>query len=181
MSSAVIDAAHTIGEEVAWNSDGYICGVSYEKSKALSRQLGITMLSVREFMALAKREPRVASSQFGEWLTDKYSVDSEGRTLDSQGSLVQVAMARPAWFDLGDIDESGLPSKLSTSSSSGKWKFWTPGHTEFQSGAIRGFVTSSGTCSFDLGIPTFAKHPMLMIRECYRHKEPNLVRPIYNI
>lgn len=54
------------------------------------------------------------------------------------------------------------------------WKFWTLGHHEFTAAAVRSFVTSSGTCSLDLGIPDFAQHPNFMIRECYRHDPPAL-------
>ena len=48
------------------------------------------------------------------------------------------------------------------------WKFWDI-YTEFIRsglGAIRGYVTSSGTPSLDLGIPPSAQQPVLMLREC---------------
>ncbi|KAK2597396.1 hypothetical protein QQS21_006020 [Conoideocrella luteorostrata] len=60
----------------------------------------------------------------------------------------------------------------------GKWKFWTLGHPSYVAGAVRSFVTSSGTCSLDLGIPSFAKHANLMILECYSKEPPSLVIPI---
>ena len=49
------------------------------------------------------------------------------------------------------------------------WKYWSPDLSVTKFGAcspIRGYVTSVGKPSFDLGIPVDARQPKLMIREC---------------
>ena len=46
---------------------------------------------------------------------------------------------------------------------------------------MRSFVTSSGSYSLNLGIPAFAKHPMIMIRECYKARELEKESPIHSI
>jgi hypothetical protein len=48
-------------------------------------------------------------------------------------------------------------------------------------GAMRSFVTLSGTCSLDLGIQAKARHPMAMIRECYPTLKPEESSPIESI
>ena len=181
VSSRVLQAARNAEVQLTWNSKGEICGVSHADKEALSRELGITNLSVRDFMALVSREPRVASSEFAEWLTDRYTLSDTRQCFDSQNKLVEMPISRPAWFRLEDVDDRGLPKRTSSFNSPGLWKFWSPGHTDFTSAAVRGFVTSSGTCSLDLGIPAFAKHPMIMIRECYQAREPEEISPIHSL
>ena len=181
ISSRVLKAARNTGVQLTWNSKGEICGVSYADKEALSRDLGITNLSVRDFMALVCREPKVASSEFAEWLIDRYTLSETRQCFDSQNKFVEMPISRPAWFRLEDVDDRGLPRRTSSSYSPGLWKFWSPGDIGFTSAAMRSFVTSSGTCSLDLGIPTFAKHPMIMIRECYQAREPEITSPIHSI
>ena len=178
ISSRVVKAARRLNIQLRWNNKGHVQGVSYDVAMALSANLGIQVLSVSEFMSLVKREPRVASSEFAEWLTDRYTLSKSGKMLDAQGKVVRAPTARPGWFDLEDCDERGLPTKLSYMNVPSMWKFWTPGSSEWEAGAMRSFVTSSGTCSLDLGIPTFAQHPMIMIRECYRTKVERTTSPL---
>lgn len=80
--------------QLRWNDQGYICAVPREDAQALYGGLGITTLSIREFMALARREPRVASSVFAEWLTDLYTLGEEGQCFDSRGELVEMPTAK---------------------------------------------------------------------------------------
>ena len=167
-SSRVIEAARKVNVLLRWDNKGQMCGVSYDDSMALSGQLGIETLCVREFMSLAVRQPRVASSYFAEWLTNQYTLSKTGQTLDGQGNVIPVPRGRPDWFHLEDRDVDGLPTKLVNEKRPGMWKFWSPWYPDCVAGAMRSFVISSGTCSLDLGIPTFAKHPKIMIREYYR-------------
>ncbi|KAL7930848.1 hypothetical protein V8C35DRAFT_324056 [Trichoderma chlorosporum] len=171
ISSKVQQAARRAGAKLRWDNNGHINGVSYDESKAICKELGIVMLSVREFMHLARREPRVASDMFAEWLLDSYTLSSDKRMIDLSGREVVVPPSRPGWFDLEDIGDDGLPTKISGSLAAGRWKFWTHEDDRFVSSAVRSFVTSAGACSLDLGIPQFASHPNLMIRECY-YKAP---------
>lgn len=166
---------------VKWNSKGHIYGLSYDDACALAASLGSMMLSVRDFMHLAVREPRVASPHFAEWLSGTYELSKTGETLDHNGNNVDTPVSRPGWFNLSDIGGCGNPRKRVSSNEEGLWKFWTPGSSEWKSAAVRSYVTSSGTCSLDLGIPTFAKHPMMMLRECYPAKRSIPVSPINKI
>ncbi|EFQ30439.1 hypothetical protein CGRA01v4_09981 [Colletotrichum graminicola] len=171
VSEKVLKAAKKTGISVTWNDNGYVNAVSYRIAKELCQELGSVLLSVREFMGLVKRQPQVASNRFAEWLDSTYTASPGGcGMLDAHGQLVPLAQARPAWFSLDNINIDGLPTRVSESPGTDLWKIWTIGHHGFTSAAVRSFVTSSGTCSLDLGIPTFAQHKNLMIRECYRTK-----------
>lgn len=181
ISSRVLKAARAVDVDLQWNEEGYVCAVSHEVAQAMSKALGIIALSVAEFMDLAKREPRVASVNFAEWFADRYTLTEDSQILDSNGQIVAITPARPGWFVLDDIDHRGLPNKIFKSSSLGLWKFWTPDHCGLTFGGLRSFVTSSGTCSLDMGIPVFAKHRMIMIRECYRSMPPETKSPLESI
>lgn len=132
------------------------------------------------------------SEYFAEWLIDTYAISAEGQIqkcpenttllehrsskagfeLRSSNTTVAFPIARPGWFSLLDAGSNGIPKSLCSISQPGKWKFWSPDSTDFMSGAMRSFVMSSGTCSLDLGIPVFARHPKIMIREIYKLLEP---------
>ncbi|PNP59490.1 hypothetical protein THARTR1_00980 [Trichoderma harzianum] len=175
ISANVQQAARRAGAKLTWNNNGHVNSVSYDESRAICKELGIVILSVREYMHLARREPRVASDVFAEWLLESYTLSSDKRMIDFSGREVVVPPSRPGWFDLDDIGDEGLPTQISGSPAAGKWKFWTHEDGRFVSSAVRSFVTSAGVCSLDLGIPQFAIHPNLMIRECYR-KEPCIMK-----
>ena len=178
ISSKIQKAAKKIGINLTWDRNGYIHQVSYDEVKLLSNELGIVMLSVRDYMNLVKREPKLASPDFAEWLGDTYTLSPENRMMDSEGQLLNVPSSRPGWFELAHVGNNGLPTNLSSLPGTGKWKFWTQSDSSFTAGAVRSFVTSSGTCSLDLGIPSFARHPNFMIRECYRSKPPSIENPL---
>ena len=181
VSSRVLRAAKTAKVALNWNDKGEICGVSFPDKELLCRELGIKSIPVSDFMVLARREPRIASPDFAEWLADYYTFSDTHECFDSRNQFVDLPHARPAWFDLDDIDHRGFPKKTTSMNTPRFWKFWTPGHPGITSAAIRSFVTSSGTCSLDLGIPTFARHPKIMIREAYETLEPEIPSPIHSI
>ena len=159
ISSKIQKSAKKIGLTLKWDHNGYVNQISYDDAKSLSVELGIVMLSVRDFMNLAKREPRVASPNFAEWLDDTYSLLHDQSMVAANGQRLDVPPSRPGWFDLDCVAADGFPSKISSSPGAGKWKFWTQGDSSFKAAAARSFVTPSGTCSLDLGIPSFAQHP----------------------
>lgn len=189
ISSRVLKAAKTIDPEprLRWDDHGFVCGVSHDLARKLSEALSIRMLNVREFMQLAQRHPELQSEEFSEWLSDTYEIELEGRNklptskqtptllhqypsgshLVSSTCSTKIPIARPGWFHLNDIGEDGIPIKPSSSNQPDHWKFWSPESTQHILGAMRGFVSSSGTCSLDLGIPTTAMHSKIMIREIY--------------
>ncbi|KAK6330807.1 hypothetical protein TWF718_003006 [Orbilia javanica] len=180
VSSKVLKAAQDVGVNVRWNDKGYISSISYNDARKLCKALDIYMMSVAEYMSLLQRAPQIASSHFAEWLSDTYSFD-QGEYLDSTGKGISQYTARPGWFDPMATDSEGYPSGLVDFNAPSMWKFWSPGDPELVTGAMRGFVSSSATCSLDLGIPVFAQHPMIMIRECYRKKFAAKKSPILSI
>lgn len=181
ISSTVQRAAAKLGLSLRWDHNGHVNQVSYDEAELLCKELGIVVLDVKQFMHLAQRETSVASPDFAEWLHDTFSLSADHQMLDAKDKPLSIPASRPAWFNLCDVGDDGLPAEISPKPAAGKWKFWTLDDPSFVSGAVRSFVTSSGTCSLDLGIPRFAKHANLMIRECYR-KEPSLfASPLENI
>lgn len=160
------------------------------------------MLGAQEFIGVAQRYPEVESSSFAEWLLDtfaicgkerspmvadetvllKFSHQTNGFQLQSQDVRWNIPIARLEWFDIRNVGPEGLPTTISSSNSVGHWKFWSLGSTELISGAMRSFVTYSGTCSLDLGTPVYAQHPIVMNRECYPRIEapiPLAILPIW--
>jgi len=94
ISSKVVTAARSVNVDLRWDNKGQVCGVSYDVSMNLSQRLGIQVLSVREFMALATREPRVTSSEFVEWMTDRFTVAENSQIFDSNGERVHLPISR---------------------------------------------------------------------------------------
>jgi len=200
VSSRVLKAARDLDPaiQIEWDENGFICGVHHGLAMKLTTNLGMRTLSVQEYMQLARRHSEMQSEDFSEWLSDTYVVCEENDTpLEPNGAIVlkrdpsispptlvstnaqiTVPVARPGWFDLHNTRDDGIPTKLSSVNQPGQWKFWSPESTKFTCGAMRSFVTSSGTCSLDLGIPVFAKHPKIMIRECYENFEAPILSPL---
>jgi len=174
--------AKGIGAKVEWDSEGHICRVTHDVTIRLSRKLNIVTLSVAEYMSLAQREPSVASSNFAEWLSDSFTLDASGSCFNGHNEPVEMPVGRPGWFRLDEVDGRGFPTNLKENSA-GDWKYWSlnPEDSGVRSGAMRSFVTSSGTCSLDLGIPSFAQHSMIMIRECYQALKPEIISPMERI
>ena len=134
-------------------------------------------------MDLASRRLEVASPRFAEWLADTYTTNSKGICHDSLGEVVELPHSRPGWFSLEDTDAHEFPTKVNERNSLGLWKYWSPNPHDprIKCGAMRSFMTSSGTCSLDLGIPAVARHAMVMIRECYLVLKPEVVSPLESI
>ncbi|PMD46006.1 hypothetical protein L207DRAFT_576886 [Hyaloscypha variabilis F] len=183
VSSQVLEAADELGITLKWDSKGYVCRISHEAAMGLSKKLGLETLSVSQFMDLASRRPEVASPNFAEWLSDTYTIDSNGVCYDHSGDIVDLPRGRPGWFLLEDVNKEGYPIKINDQNSLGLWKYWSPNIIDpgVKCGAMRSFVTSSGTCSLDLGIPADARHLMVMIRGCYPALKAKDVSPIESI
>ena len=138
-----------------WDSEGFICRVSQDVALSPSRKLGIMTLSISQFMDLARRRAEVNSSHFTEWFTDSYSLSADGTCGNHLVEDVPLPVGRPGWFRLEHIDQQGFPTQINSRSTLGQWKYWSPNSDDIgvKCGAMRSFVTSSGTCALDLGIP----------------------------
>jgi len=144
---------------------------------------GYCRFASRPFMGLASRRPEVSSSMFAEWLADTYKIDLSGICYSRSGKIVKLPRGRPGWFRLEDVNKQGYPTEVNDQSSLGLWKYWSPNPNDpgVECGAMRSFVTSSGSCSLDLGVPANTHHPIVMIRECYSVLKPEEVSPIDSI
>lgn len=177
--------------DMSWDDEGRINYINFDNSIKLLNSLGARMMTPIEYWLILKdaygekNEDMIGSLQsreFCEWLNrvylkegtyiDKPKVISrfeyEGKKMNSE-----YPYGRPGWFNPeGNISyKKGLPidielfrEKFETS-----WKYWSPDFTVTKLDAlapIRGYVTSVGKPSFDLGIPVDSKQPVQMVREC---------------
>lgn len=135
----------------------------------------------------------LSSSDFTEWLDVTFEKDEQGKVymiehpqLSGKGRKkrftgklkeVSVPEGRPGWFNPRDgiSVDYGLPERIHLKREKGtkewsqtNWKYWSFFNCKkgLPVSPIRGYVTSSGTPSLDLDIPTDARQPVLMIREC---------------
>lgn len=139
----------------------------------------------------AKLLAALASDSATEWLDAVFVRDGDGKlamiehpeiafdgvkaTFSGQAVDPRQPEGKPGWFrPLHNIDPAtGMPKQVSlhrdpgqTGESGAQWKYWASPQSNEPVSAIRGYVTSSGTPSFDLGIPASAVAPVLTIREC---------------
>jgi hypothetical protein len=110
VSSQVLESADELGITLNWDPKGYICRISHEAAMGLSQKLGIATLSVSQFMNLASRRPEVASQNFAEWLSETYTIDSNGVCYDHCGDIVDLPHGRPGWFRLEDVNKRDILS-----------------------------------------------------------------------
>ncbi|MFZ2970897.1 MAG: hypothetical protein WA063_07165, partial [Minisyncoccia bacterium] len=136
------------------------------------------------------------SNDFTEWLDAVYEKDEDGnvyitehpeveRTRDGfeykgKRKKVEIPEGRPGWFDPKDNIDLGniAPSEidLKRKKDAAYWKYWSVYQVDTPVSPMRGYVTLSGTPSFDLDVPSESKQPVLMFREC-RDELPETVLP----
>ena len=173
-----------------WNDEGIINNIDFDDSKKLMQNLGAKILTPIEYWAAYKDAieandlnmlNELQSSKYTEWLDRVYL--TENKFIDAPEIIgkykyigrIQKANfphGRPGWFNPEEnMGKTGEPlnvenkrKKFATS-----WKYWSPDLRVTKLNAcapIRGYVTSVGKPSYDLGIPVDAKQPKLMMREC---------------
>ncbi|MFH1036662.1 MAG: DHH family phosphoesterase [Patescibacteria group bacterium] len=186
----VIKAALDCGIQLSWDDEGRINYITFDDGLSLLRQLGATMLTVNDYWSVFKDASeskdedmlkQLQSDKYAERLNtiveDKtYLINNPtfGKSDENSGYLgekktVQMPFGHPGWFDPKDINfESGLPQKveLNREKYSTSWKYWSFCDYNYKAAAIRGWVTSVGKPSLDLGIPSNALYPVLVLREC---------------
>jgi len=144
---------------------------------------------------------QLRSDQNTEWLDVVFEKDNEGNVFMiehpsvvktpegikyiGEKKKISIPRDRPGWFNPRDnIDpKTGFPlrvnpklEKKSNADDHDDWKYWSVFKTGETVAAIRGFVTSSGTPSFDCDMPPEAKQSVLMLRECRKE----LLEPAIN-
>lgn len=186
-------AAENLGLDLSWNDEGKVNFIDFNQSKLLLHEIGGTMMSPTEywhiyFDALGENDEdmvnQLMSNNFCEWLDRAYTIDGYyidhpiiEKSYKYSGKKIKQDQpnAKPGWFEPeNNVNlESGHPKKvdLHRGKNSATWKYWTPDFSMTRNrprAPIRGYVTSVGKPSFDLGIPVDAKQPMQMVRECRR-------------
>lgn len=177
--------------ELNWDDEGRINFVDFDESKRILALLGSTMLSPAEYWNVledAKKEKdedmvhELMSNKYCEWLDrvylrDKTYIDHPNiiskYKYSGKKKKIGDLVGRPGWFNPeNNINfESGcvLNVELFRDKFSTSWKYWSPEFSVTKLNAlapIRGYVTSVGKPSYDLGIPVDAKQPVQMVREC---------------
>ncbi|MDO8459704.1 MAG: DHH family phosphoesterase [Nanoarchaeota archaeon] len=183
-------AAIELGIKLEWDDEGKINFIDYDDSKKILEAIGSQMLNPMEYwqvMRDAMEEgdsnmvKELMSDKYAEWLDRVYLKD--GDEIDNPKILSKYKYTgksrkscypegRPGWFNPeNNINGRGVPIKVETNREkhATSWKYWSPNNSVTKlSGCapIRGYVTSVGKPSWDLGIPVDARQPALMIREC---------------
>ncbi|MGV8162867.1 MAG: DHH family phosphoesterase [Candidatus Nanoarchaeia archaeon] len=190
IDARVKNAAKNAKVSLQWDDEGRLNYLDFDDSIHLLEALGSVLMNPNQYWLIlndAKQEndedmiEELTSSQYTEWLNRVYIAND--KFIDSPkiiskykySGTIQTSKApdyKPGYFNPeNNITDTGEPilvikqrEKFSTS-----WKYWAPGVEGLPCGAgapIRGYVTSVGKPSYDLGIPTDNRQPKLMIREC---------------
>lgn len=185
-----------------WNDEGVINNIDFDDAKRLLQSLGAKLLTPIEYWKVYSDAintndsgmiKELESDRYAEWLDRVYT--SEREFIDSpeivgrhrylgEPRLAKCPHGRPGWFNPKDnISDTGEPlnikgtrEKFATS-----WKYWSPDLSVTSLGAcapIRGYVTSVGKPSLDLGIPVDSRQPRLMVRECRREPLSPAIDPL---
>ncbi|MDP3882019.1 MAG: DHH family phosphoesterase [Nanoarchaeota archaeon] len=191
LDSRIKKAAEEAKIKLQWDDEGRITFLDFDDAKKLLELLGSSMLSPIEYWKAledaksqndANMIEELTSPNYGEWLDRVYLRDGtfiDHPLIKSQykyaGKKINapIPSGRPGWLNPeNNIDfQSGMPFKISLfrEKHATSWKYWSPEFSVTKLSAlapIRGYVTSVGKPSFDLGIPVDARQPVQMLREC---------------
>ena len=190
IDSRVLRAAEKAKTKLNWNDEGRINSMNFDSCKKLLSALGSIMLSPIEYWGAFNDAKKLndkdminelMSNKYSEWLDRVYL--REGNFIDHAKIIDKYQYSgkkqksiypegRPGWFNPeGNINKDGIPIRVEANREkfATSWKYWSPYNSVTQLDAlapIRGYVTSVGKPSWDLGIPVDSRQPLLMIREC---------------
>lgn len=190
IDSRVLKAAARGHINVQWDEEGRIHYLPFYYTIVLLKNLGSRLMNLREYwqiLADAREDHDEAmikdlqSDSFAEWLGNSFfekeftrenirpqKVGSRCRFI-TQKRKIEMPYGHPGWFNPSDIDSlTGLPKKveLNREKEAMTWKYWSFCDYRYEAAAVRGWVTSVGKPSIDLGIPVDVLQPNLMVREC---------------
>ena len=194
VDSRVKKAADSAGIFLDWDDEGRINYITFDDAKKLMEALGSRIFTPVEYWKVlkdakeAKDEDMVkqlTSNQYAEWLNRVYFRDNTyiddpkvvaPYQYEGERKKATSPEGSPGWFNPeGNInEETGEPIsvELNREKFATSWKYWSPvlgllaTSDRTATAPIRGYVTSVGKPSLDLGIPADAKQPKLMVREC---------------
>ena len=191
IDSRVKKAAEKNKIKMGWDDEGRINNIDFDNAKKLLKGLGAIMMTPTDYWKVMRDAKQagnkemaesLASDRFCEWLDRVYL--ENGNSIDYSDVVGKYKYSgkkekaffphgRPGWMNPeNNIDYAhGMPKKveLFREKHATSWKYWSPDFSVTKIGVlapIRGYVTSVGKPSLDLGIPVDAEQPMLMIREC---------------
>jgi len=187
-------AADRAGIQLDWDDEGRITRTTFNEARSLLTALEAQMLTPVEYWkVLCDAEDandtdmirELTSNRYAEWLNRVYFKDHtcidnphiQGMyDFSGERKPANPPYGGPGWFNPEDnINwETGEPvhveqdrEKFATS-----WKYWSPdiglaaAPERAATCPVRGYVTSVGKPSFDLGLPNDVRYVKLMIREC---------------
>ena len=191
INSRTKKASEQNGIQMSWDDEGRINYIDFDYYVKILKALGAKMMTPIEYWLILKdayeenNQDMVASLQsreFCEWLNrvylrDGFYIDSpkvgSKYEYDGDRKKSEYPYGRPGWFNPeGNVcHKKGLPKNINLfrDKFEDSWKYWSPDFTVTRLDAlapIRGYVTSVGKPSFDLGIPVDSKQPVQLVREC---------------
>jgi inorganic pyrophosphatase/exopolyphosphatase len=190
LDKRVLDACRALDVAFDYDTEKNICNIDFDDSRRLLEGLGGRMLTLTQYWELY--EEAVGNTELLESLTSDYFTEPLDRVYISANEFIdeprilskyeydkgkvgthEEKECRPGWFlPDGNIEmRTGLPINVNKQKSAkiAEWKFWTADLSVTKLDAcfvLRGYVTSVGRPSLDLGIPVDSKQPKQMVREC---------------
>ncbi|MBI2900132.1 MAG: DHH family phosphoesterase [Planctomycetes bacterium] len=190
VDARLLKAADDLGIAAKASPEKWLVNVTLADALRILRRLGSTAMSLPQYFAVRRDAIRLGdrdmlasleSDRFIEMLATVFVRDRamihhpavEGRLAFSGTEIpVRTPEGRYGWIHPDDIDPAtGLPAKVvkTRNVEDDTIKYWDT-HTEIgREGTlmtVRGFVTSVGKISLDLGFPADAISPKLTLREC---------------
>ncbi|MFA6089118.1 MAG: hypothetical protein WC755_04605 [Candidatus Woesearchaeota archaeon] len=191
IDSRVKKAAEKEGIVLNWDDEGRINNIDFDDSKNLLKSLNSCMLTPIEYWKVLKDAKELnckemfdslVSDKFCEWLDRVYLKDNTcidhsnivaKYSYAGKKTKIECPFGRPGWMNPeNNINyKTGHPIKVNLFREKfvASWKYWSLDFKVTKLDAlapIRGYITSVGKPSLDLGIPVDNRQPMLMVREC---------------
>ena len=193
IDARVKDAAKKKDVKLEWDDEGRISFIDFDDSKDVLAALGAHMLTPIEYWSVYNDAKNLldkdmiaelTSSEYAEWLNRVYPDDVffiDNPTINGKyiysgvKTISKKPFGTPGWFNpegnINPVTGEPLKVELQREKFATSWKYWSPNFATVDiliTAPIRGYVTSVGKPSFDLGIPVDVRQPKLMIRECRR-------------
>lgn len=189
ISTKVFAAAKQNNITLKWDDNGYVTHLSLKEAKCMADSLDGYIMTPAEYWTLHQEATdkndqellkSLESSYFTEILDRIYVGESAyidhpiiNDDYSVEGELIEkpIETGRPGWVYRNEINlETGHPDIVHTKSKDPElikyWSPYLPASLHHKCFPIRGYVTSVGTISLDLGIPIDSQQPKQMLRLC---------------
>jgi len=192
LDKRVYDICEAFSIDYDYDTEKNICNIDFDDSRKLLEELGGQMLTLPQYWCLYEEAVSDGNTELLQSLTSDYFTEPLDRIYLSPHEFIDNPRIiskheydmgtvsrhdnqeyRPGWFlPDGNVDsQTGLPKNVNMhkNAKTAEWKFWTADLSVTKLDAcfaLRGYVTSVGRPSLDLGIPVDSKQPKQMLREC---------------